>query len=50
MDVTEFGILEVKNKIKNLHPTYAQEIKKIHKNPRSPVPELTTFMNPIYSG
>jgi hypothetical protein len=35
MDVTGFGILEVKNKIKNLRSTYAQEMKKIQESKKS---------------
>jgi hypothetical protein len=35
MDVTGFGIPEVKNKIKTLRSTYAQEMKKIQESKKS---------------
>lgn len=35
MNITGFGTLEVKNKIKNLRSTYQQENKKIHESKKS---------------
>ena len=49
MNIEGFGVPEVKNKIKNLRSTYAQELKK-QKRLRSPVLGLIIFMNQIYNG
>jgi hypothetical protein len=35
MDITEFVIPKVKNKIKNLRSTYAQEMKKVQESKKS---------------
>jgi hypothetical protein len=35
IDIEGFGVPEVKKKIKNVHSTYAQEIKKIEESKKS---------------